>query len=68
MAGKTHPYIDALKISSLIFGAGILIIVFLVLYVAAEVRDRREVEPARVEQNLEPPGRLYGRQAEDAGS
>lgn len=61
MAKQSHPYIEALKISALIFFASILIIVFLALFVAATVREERVVEPARVEQNLTPPGRLYSR-------
>ena len=61
MAKKSHPYIDALKVSALIFGVTILIIVFLALYVAASVRESRTVEPARAEQNVAPPGRLYSR-------
>lgn len=61
MAKKSHPYLEALKISALIFGATILIIVFLALYVAAEVRENRTVEPARAEKNIAPPGRLYSR-------
>ncbi|MGI9297854.1 MAG: hypothetical protein ACR2QC_08140 [Gammaproteobacteria bacterium] len=61
MAKKSHPYLEALKISALLFGATILIIVFLALYVAATVREGRTVEPARAEKNIAPPGRLYSR-------
>ena len=61
MAKKSHPYIEAVKISALIFGVSILIIFFLASYVAAIVREGRTIEPARVEKNITPPGRLYSR-------
>lgn len=61
MAKKSHPYWDMLKISALIFGATILIIVFLALYVDASVRESRTIAPSRAEQNIAPPGRLHSR-------
>ncbi|MBE8158010.1 MAG: hypothetical protein HAW59_01255 [Betaproteobacteria bacterium] len=59
MAKKSHPYIEAVKISALIFFTTLLMILFLALYVAAEVRGSRVIEPAKVEKNIAPPGRLY---------
>lgn len=59
MAKKSHPYIEAVKISALIFFSSLLMIIFLALYVEAEVRDNRRIEPAKAEENLAPPGRLY---------
>ncbi|MGI9305673.1 MAG: hypothetical protein ACR2P5_00020 [Gammaproteobacteria bacterium] len=61
MAKKSHPYIEAIKISALVFGAAILFIFFLALFVAETVRDGRAIEPARTEKNITPPGRLYSR-------
>lgn len=61
MAKKSHPYWEPLKISALIFVATILIIVFLALYVEAATKEERTIEPARAEQNIAPPGRLYSR-------
>ncbi|MGU9952043.1 MAG: hypothetical protein ACNYPH_07105 [Gammaproteobacteria bacterium WSBS_2016_MAG_OTU1] len=61
MGNKTHPYIDAAKVSALIFGATILIIAFLALFVVATVRESQTVEPARVEKNITPPGNIYSR-------
>ena len=61
MAKKSHPYIEALKISALIFFTTVLIIVFLALYVVASVREGHTIEPARAAQNITPPGRLYSR-------
>lgn len=61
MAKPSHPYLEALKISALIFGACILIIVFLALYVSATIEENRTVAPAVAEQNITPPGRLYSR-------
>ena len=59
MAKKSHPYIEALKLSAVVFGTTILIIVFLALYITAVVRESRVVEPSRAEQNITPPGKLY---------
>ena len=61
MAKQSHPYWDTIKICALVFGASILMIVFLALYVEAEVRDDQAAEPARAERNIAPPGRLYSR-------
>lgn len=61
MAKKSHPYIEAVKVSALIFGASVLIIFFLASYVEAVVREGKTIEPAKVEKNLTPPGRLYPR-------
>ncbi|MGI9346788.1 MAG: hypothetical protein ACR2PV_02220 [Gammaproteobacteria bacterium] len=61
MAKKSHPYIDALKISALIFFVLTLVIVFLALYVNAVAKENQTIDPARVEKNLTPPGHLYSR-------
>ena len=61
MAKKSHPYIDALKISALIFLVLTLVIVFLALYVNAVAKENQTIDPARVEKNLTPPGHLYSR-------
>ena len=59
MAKKSHPYIDAAKLSALILTATILIIVFLAAFVVSVTKSNKTVEPMRVEQNITPPGRLY---------
>lgn len=61
MAKKSHPYIEAVKVSALIFGVSVLIIYFVAAFVSAAVRDSRQIAPAQVEQNIAPPGRLYSR-------
>ena len=61
MAKKSHPYIDALKISALVFFVLTLVIVFLALYVNAVAKENQTIDPARVEKNLTPPGHLYSR-------
>lgn len=62
MAKKSHPYIDAIKISALIFFSMILIIFFIAAYVNNKVADNPAVPIQEIEKNLTPPGKVYPRQ------
>lgn len=59
MAQKSHPYVQAAKISALIFGVSVLVIVFLASFVVATVKENQTIAPERAEKNITPPGQLY---------
>ncbi|MDM5147992.1 hypothetical protein NQX30_06375 [Candidatus Persebacteraceae bacterium Df01] len=61
MAGKTHPYLEAAKISAFVFFTSVLIIFFLALYVGETIYENTSITSERVEKNMTPPGKLYSR-------
>lgn len=62
MAEKLSTYIDVVKVSSLIFGALIIIVFCLAQYVGSVVVHSGEMPEAIVAENLTLPGRVYPRQ------
>ena len=62
MGGKSHPYIDTLKVSALIFFSSILIIIFIALYIINVIAFTPDLTPEQARENTAPPGQIYPRQ------
>ena len=62
MAGSSHPMLEAVKASALVFLAVIFIVVFLALYIDARVDANATAPTAETRANTEPVGRLHPRE------